>query len=69
MCSIKWSMKEYITKTHISNVLYAKCLIVLSTVKEFMLCVAFFVCGRGEKRVQGFGGKAQGKETTWKTKA
>jgi hypothetical protein len=25
--------------------------------------------GRGEKSVQGFGGKARGKETTWKTKA
>jgi hypothetical protein len=25
--------------------------------------------GRGEKNVQGFGGKARGKETTWKTKA
>jgi hypothetical protein len=25
--------------------------------------------GVGEKRVQGFGGKARGKETTWKTKA
>jgi hypothetical protein len=25
--------------------------------------------GRGEKRVQGFGGKAGRKETTWKTKA
>jgi hypothetical protein len=29
-------------------------------------------CGtheRGEKSVQGFGGKARGKEITWKTKA
>jgi hypothetical protein len=25
--------------------------------------------GRGEKSVQGFGGKARRKETTWKTKA
>jgi hypothetical protein len=25
--------------------------------------------GRGEKRVQGFGGKARRKKTTWKTKA
>jgi hypothetical protein len=25
--------------------------------------------GRGEKSVQGFGGKARAKETTWKTKA
>jgi hypothetical protein len=25
--------------------------------------------GTGEKSVQGFGGKAQRKETTWKTKA
>jgi hypothetical protein len=25
--------------------------------------------GRGEKRVQGFDGKARRKETTWKTKA
>jgi hypothetical protein len=25
--------------------------------------------GRGEKSAQGFGGKAQRKETTWKTKA
>jgi hypothetical protein len=25
--------------------------------------------GRGEKIVRGFGGKARGKETTWKTKA
>jgi hypothetical protein len=25
--------------------------------------------GRGEKRVEGFGGKARRKETTWKTKA
>jgi hypothetical protein len=25
--------------------------------------------GRGEKTVQSFGGKARGKETTWKTKA
>jgi hypothetical protein len=25
--------------------------------------------GRGEKSVQGFGGKARKKETTWKTKA
>jgi hypothetical protein len=25
--------------------------------------------GRGEKSVQGFGGKARSKETTWKTKA
>jgi hypothetical protein len=25
--------------------------------------------GRGEKSVQGFGGKALRKETTWKTKA
>jgi hypothetical protein len=25
--------------------------------------------GRGENRVQGFGGKAQRKETTWKTEA
>jgi hypothetical protein len=24
--------------------------------------------GRGEKSVQGFGGKAQSKETAWKTK-
>jgi hypothetical protein len=24
--------------------------------------------GRGERSVQGFGGKARGKETTWKTK-
>jgi hypothetical protein len=25
--------------------------------------------GRGEKSIKGFGGKARGKETTWKTKA
>jgi hypothetical protein len=25
--------------------------------------------GRGDENVQGFGGKAQRKETTWKTKA
>jgi hypothetical protein len=25
--------------------------------------------GRGEETVQGFGGKARRKETTWKTKA
>jgi hypothetical protein len=25
--------------------------------------------GRGEKSVQGFGEKARGKDTTWKTKA
>jgi hypothetical protein len=25
--------------------------------------------GRGEKRVQGFGGKARRKEATWETKA
>jgi hypothetical protein len=25
--------------------------------------------GRGEESVQGFGGKSQRKETTWKTKA
>jgi hypothetical protein len=25
--------------------------------------------GRGEKRVEGFGGKARRKKTTWKTKA
>jgi hypothetical protein len=25
--------------------------------------------GKGEKSVQGFGGKARGKETSWKTKA
>jgi hypothetical protein len=29
----------------------------------------FVIYWRGEKSVQGFGGKARGKETTWKTKA
>jgi hypothetical protein len=30
---------------------------------------AYGTHGRGEKSVQGFGGKAQRKETTWKIKA
>jgi hypothetical protein len=29
---------------------------------------AYSTHGRGERIVQGFGGKARGKETTWKTK-
>jgi hypothetical protein len=44
-------------------------------VRNFIICThpqmreACGTHGRGEKSVQGFGGKARRKETTWKTKA
>jgi hypothetical protein len=38
-------------------------------IKENVVGGAFGTHGRGEKRVQGFGGKARMKKTTWKTKA
>jgi hypothetical protein len=42
---------------------------IISQVKANEVGGACGTHGRGEKSVQGFGGKARRKETTWKTKA
>jgi hypothetical protein len=42
---------------------------IIRQVKPRQMRWAGHVARMGEKSVQGFGGKARGKETTWKTKA
>jgi preprotein translocase subunit SecG len=44
-------------------------IIIIIVVVVVVIIIIIIIIGRGEKSVQGLGGKARRKETTWKTKA